>query len=658
MIRVERSEAQADAQESGAFLASLDAGRGAWLGCDVEAEGLFRRESMGCADPALGFYLDGIELKVLAFMPIGHALLEHVRPLAAFNRCKGGLSVRLAPADSGPHPAIQVLRAFLDLFKPVHPELALFGAFSFDYYRLAGGSGVPDDGRRRVVLFFGTRVLVAKDRQAQWVEFRFPDVEPVADAVPAVLEPVRLDRETDDLPSGGHAKQVEMGLERLRRGELFSLVLSQTFRRRASVLPSAAFQALRTLNPYPAMFFLNLGGGEILFGASPDLQVRADGDKVESAPVCGTFRRGADPIADADQAAALLNSGKEDASLAACADSDRNDKAKVCEPGSLELVSSRRVHFFSTILHTIDHTRGRRRKDADAFDILLAHSTPATVTGLPKPAALSAIEEIESSWRGWYAGAVARLGSDGSMEALTVLRAARIAGDIAEVRTGGNLLVDSDPEKEEEETRLKAETLFRVLSGESPRAPARAVVFDCRFKATLFAGDDPMGSLLAECLESVGCEVVTGIADSIAVLGDGNPVSGWLKEPRPVVAIGTSALALLEAHGGFLTTLAEPRYARRIQALAPESGFMEGCGPMDLGLYARQVIEIKNLPLTWRAVLVSAEGWVLAASAVDRPHVALLCRPDSVQSMKGDAGRRLLHAALAWANGWRNQSGL
>ena len=654
MIRVERFEAPALPDATEAFLAALDTRQGAWLGCDVEAEGLYERKAMGCSDPSLGFYLDGNQLKVLALSPVGHALLEHVRPLAAFEQNAGALFIRFPGTVLSPHPVIELLRAFLALFNPSHPELALFGVFSFDYHRFASGCALPDDGKRRMVLYFPERVLVARDLRTTWVSFRFPELKPARENQSAVLAPVRFPQDADDLPPGGHAKRVRQGVERLRQGDVYSLVLSQTFRRRVSVKSSAAFGALRELNPYPAMFFLNLGGGETLFGASPDIQVRADAIHVESAPVCGTFRRGADPIGDADQAIALLNSGKEDAALAACADSDRNDKATVCAPGSLELVSRRRVFFFSTVIHTIDHTRGRRRKGADVFDILLAHSSPATVTGMPKPAAIRAIEEIESSWRGWYAGAVARLGTDGSMEALTVLRAARVSGSLAEVRTGGNLLVDSDPETEEEETRLKAETLFRVLSGESPHPPIRTSTFERRFGVSYIDGGDPMSPLQMDCLASVGCEVLPDGTGAISILGDGkhDAIANWSSASRPLLAIGTGALALLEAHGGRLTTLAEPRYARRIRAQALESGFLAGLGLLDLGVYARQIIDINDLPATWHADVVTSEGWVLAASAADRPQVAILCRPDSVQSMKADAGRHLLRAALAWAEDW------
>src|SRR3954466_5690218 len=111
MIRVERSEELADDGAEDALLESLDSQPGAWLGCDVEADGLFKRASMGCVSPALGFFLDGNRLRVLAFTPVGHALLAHVSPLGAFAACPGGLVARFADATKEPHPVIEVLRA-------------------------------------------------------------------------------------------------------------------------------------------------------------------------------------------------------------------------------------------------------------------------------------------------------------------------------------------------------------------------------------------------------------------------------------------------------------------------------------------------------------------------------------------------------------------
>lgn len=636
MIAVERTESAAHPGDVDALLAELDVRPGMWMGCDVESEGLFRRHSIACAVPALRFCLDGAVLTVMAMSAAGGALLAAVKPLAAFRGGGGSLEARMPAGTS----VIELLRRFLALFRPQSAELALYGALSFDYYRLGEAATLPEDGRRRLVLFFPERVLAAGETAARWIDFRFAAGPP---ARAGEVLPVRIEADCDDLPAGGHAQRVARGVERLRRGELFSLVLSQTFRLRTTVAASRAFAALRARNPYPGMFFCNLGGGEILFGASPDLQLRADRDWVEAAPVCGTLRRGGDPIEDAEQAFALLASDKEGAAIALCADSAANEHAAVCEPGSVEVVSHRRAYFFSTIIHAIDHLRGRRRAGLDGFDLLLAHATPATVTGLPKREAVRAIGELETDWRGWYAGAVARIGSDGSVEAYTVLRAARVAGGIAEIRTGGNVLVDSDPAKEEDESRLKAQTLFRVL--ESPDArPADPGVAKGNWRIRILASDDEGAPRLANALAAAGA--VPAGDGTIAVLS-GAPDRG--REPEePLLAIGEGALWLLGRVGARGEALEPPEFARVVAGRASADGFLQELGAFRAGWYATRAIRAGTLPANWIESAVSEEGWVLAAQHRRRRACVLLFRPDSVLSLRAGCGKRALAAALEW----------
>ena len=650
-IRVERSESPASASDAQAVIDRLESSPGAWLGCDVSVEGLYRREATACADTALAFYLDGNTLRIVPRTPTGHAIAGLIDRLLAFEQREGRLEIDFGNSGSAPHPVIGFLRKFLALFSPVCPELGLYGAFAFDFYRLESGDAIPPDGRRRMALFFPERVLVTGDSGHRWISFRFPDLAlPSSASVPAEPPPARLDYRTDDHPPGGHAAVVARGVERLARGELASLVLSQTFRRPVRTSPGAAFATLRAANPYPAMFFLNLGGGETVFGASPDLQVRADATWVETAPVCGTVRRGSDPLDDYAQARELFDSEVDEASLAVCGDSDRNDKAKVCIPGSVELVSRRRLHFFSTIIHAIDHIRGRRRADADAFDILLAHTTPATVTGMPKRTAVAAIEALEPGWRGWYAGAAVRIGSDRSIEAFTMLRFARVIDGWAEVRTGGSLLADSDPEREEEETRLKAESLFRVLAGGSPRPPKSAAEPPPSRPVKAIDIGDPLGPLAREALVRAGARFTDDAR--ITVLGDGATDAAKAAlaglADAPLLAINNAGLALLEADGGAAEHLPRAQFARSIGARATESGFLADIGAFTAGLYSDRRISADRLPPGWIPVALATDGRVLVAAHPERHRCAILFRADSALSSRHDAGIRVLAASLAW----------
>jgi anthranilate synthase len=635
MITVTRKESPADLRDVETLIAQLDTRPGLWMGCDVASEGLFRKESMACAVPALRFCVDGNILTVTAMSRVGAALLASVRDLAGFSGSHGSLTATLGAANE----IVGILRRFLARLQPQSAELALFCAFSFDYYRFGSDALLPADGRRRLVAYLPERVLVAAPAEARWVDFAFSSG--VADGIGAV-PPAEVHEPRDELVPGAHAARVAKGVEKLRRGDLQSLVLSQAFRRQTTASPAQAFSVLRARNPYPAMFFCNLGGGEVLFGASPDLQVRADATHVESAPVCGTLRRGADPVEDMDQAFALLASDKEGAAIALCADSAANEHAAVCEPGSVQVLSHRRPYFFSTIIHAIDHLRGRRRAGLDAFDLLLAHATPATVTGLPKEAAVRTIGELEADWRGWYAGAVARLGSDGSVEAYTVLRAARVAGGVAEIRTGGNILVDSDPAKEEEESELKAQTLFRVLQGVAP-APAASSPAQAASRCRLADSNDEALPRLCNALGAAG---VT--PDEGALI---NLLSGTPKETQkadPILAIGDGAVWLLEQQGARITALERPEFARRVSGRAAEQGFLADLGSFEAGWYAARAIRSGAMPKGWFESAVSDDGWVLAAENDAARACVLLFRPDSVLSLRRDAGKRALQAAFAW----------
>src|SRR5580704_3098631 len=146
-----------------------------------------------------------------------------------------------------------------------------------------------------------------------------------------------------------------------------------------------------------------------------------------------------------------------------CTDVDRNDKSRVCVPGSVQVIGRRQIEMYSRLIHTVDHIEGRLRPGFDALDAFLTHMWAVTVTGAPKAWAMQFIEDNEDTTRRWYGGAVGKIGFDGSMNTGLTLRTARIAGGIAAVRVGATLLYDSEPESEERETHMKARALLETL---------------------------------------------------------------------------------------------------------------------------------------------------------------------------------------------------
>lgn len=271
-----------------------------------------------------------------------------------------------------------------------------------------------------------------------------------------------LDVVSDHAP-GEYAAVVEKARHYFARGDLFEAVPGQSFMMPSKALPSVLFQKLRDSNPAPYGALINLGQQEFLISASPEMFVRVKNGRVESCPISGTITRGTNALEDAVQIRELLNSEKDEAELSMCTDVDRNDKSRVCIPGSVKIIGRRQVELYSRLIHTVDHVEGQLQEPFDALDAFLTHTWAVTVTGAPKLRAMQFIENHEKTARGWYGGAFGCLGFDGSLDTGLTLRTMHLQNNVARVRVGATLLMDSDPQAEEAETRLKASALIDVL---------------------------------------------------------------------------------------------------------------------------------------------------------------------------------------------------
>jgi anthranilate synthase len=376
------------------------------------------------------------------------------------------------------------IREVIALFAGPDEHLGLYGAFGYDlafqFEPLRLRPGRADGGRERDLVLHLPDELYVIDRKRETAlrysyEFAFGGRSTAGlDRKTATRAPAGAAGTgagafvgTEDLPPdpepGAYARVVELARERFAAGDLFEVVPSHEFWSRCAS-PAAFYERLRRHNPAPYEFFLSLGEDEFLVGASPEMYVRVTGDRVETCPIAGTVPRGASPLADAENIRALLTSAKEESELTMCTDVDRNDKSRICVPGSVQVIGRRQIEMYSRVIHTVDHVEGRLRPGFDALDAFLSHMWAVTVTGAPKAWAMQFIEDHEARPRRWYGGAVGVLGFDGSMNTGLTLRTAHIRGGLASVRTGATLLFDSDPAAEETETRLKARALLEVLA--------------------------------------------------------------------------------------------------------------------------------------------------------------------------------------------------
>src|SRR5699024_8851447 len=209
----------------------------------------------------------------------------------------------------------------------------------------------------------------------------------------------------------------------------------------------------------------------------------------------------------------------EKSELTMCTDVDRNDKSRVCEPGSVKVIGRRQIEMYSRLIHTVDHIEGTLLPEFDALDAFLTHMWAVTVTGAPKTWAMRFIEQHEAGPRRWYGGAVGALNFDGSMNTGLTLRTAHIRSGVAAVRAGATLLYDSDPEAEERETFLKARALLETLelgdraadepAEASERKPEPADLQGRGMKVLLVDHEDSFVNTLADYVRRHGAEVAT-----------------------------------------------------------------------------------------------------------------------------------------------------
>ena len=196
--------------------------------------------------------------------------------------------------------------------------------------------------------------------------------------------------------------------------------------------------------PAPTSFCLQFGE-EQLVGASPEMFVRVEGQRIETSPISGTAQRTGDPLRDAENICELLGSAKEESELTMCTDVDRNDKSRVCEPGTVKVIGRRMIERYAGVFHTVDHVEGILAEGFDSLDAFLSHMWSVTMIGAPKKAAARAIEAIEKSARGWYGGAVGMISLNGDINTGILIRTTYLRDGVARYPVGATLLYDSVP---------------------------------------------------------------------------------------------------------------------------------------------------------------------------------------------------------------------
>jgi len=271
----------------------------------------------------------------------------------------------------------------------------------------------------------------------------------------------------EDFVSGftedGYKAAVDKAKNYIIDGDIMQVVLSQRLTIPFNAPPLDLYRALRSLNPSPYMYYIDLGDHHIV-GSSPEILVRLEDGLVTVRPIAGTRPRGENEEKDLALEKDLLADPKELAEHLMLIDLGRNDAGRVSKSATVKLTDKMVVERYSHVMHIVSNVTGELDEGLDAMDVLRATFPAGTVSGAPKIRAMEIIDELEPVKRGIYSGAVGYLSWNGNMDTAIAIRTAVIKDKHLSIQAGAGIVYDSVPDNEWAETMNKARAIFRAVS--------------------------------------------------------------------------------------------------------------------------------------------------------------------------------------------------
>ena len=255
---------------------------------------------------------------------------------------------------------------------------------------------------------------------------------------------------------------VEKCVEYIYAGDVIQVVNSQRYSRKTAVHPFQIYRALRSVNPSPYMYYLNLDNFQIV-GAAIEPVAQVQEGIVATHPIAGTRPRGQTPEEEQALAEELRNSEKQQAEHIMLVDLGRNDIGKVSVPGTVSVTRLMEIERFSHVMHLVSHVEGELKPDLTVYDALRSCFPAGTVSGAPKIRAMEIIAEVEGEKRGPYGGAVGYFSFSGNMDTALVLRTGIYKDGVMYIQAGGGVVADSIAEDEYMETKHKSGALLRAI---------------------------------------------------------------------------------------------------------------------------------------------------------------------------------------------------
>jgi len=586
------------------------------------------------------------------------------------------------PSPLSPLRRLMQSAAFSDSF------IGFYGAFKYDLLFCFNPIPLKHDRGAKHSLFhlYLPDSLYLLDRRKETVfrrdyEFKRKDADttsmprPAPAATPAIAAKAATPAITSNMSDDEYAAMVARAGEHIRKGDVFEVVLSRKFIAPCDSAPSTLFRNIRRINPSPYEFLVQMGD-EQLVGASPEMFVRVEGRRVESCPISGTARRSKSPgqaavIEDANILRDLLNSKKDEAELTMCTDVDRNDKARICEPGSIRLLARRQIESYVGLFHTVDHVEGTLREGFDGIDAFLSHMWAVTLTGAPKPEATKLVENFEPETREFYGAAVGALHFNGDVNTGITIRTLHLKNGKATYQAGASIVYDSIPADEAAETHTKATSFKRILAGDiAPRAERPADKTGAGKTVVLIDNEDSFVHTLADYIRQTGATAVTyrhgtpveeimahqphlivhspgpGLPEQFGVP---SAFHACAKTGVPQFGVCLGLQGMFEAFGGTLGYLQTPRHGKTWTLSHNGHELFENVtNPCTVGAYHSIFGKTETLPDTLDILATNENGVIMALAHKTLPIWAVQFHPESVLSMENYAGHRMIENVMKY----------
>ncbi len=673
---------------------AIDCGKGGLFVSNYEVPDRYARWDIGFVNPPVELLAKGRRFELNALNGEGERLLGLLAP--ALREHPHLTGVREEPAfihgevlpppdffleeERSKQPSLfSVLRALLEHLHCGDGELGFYGAFGFDLvfqFESLERRHARDPEQVDCCLYLPTELVVVDRRMERATrivydfetpegpsrqggqggrEFKAPAKRPAGPVV------------CDSAP-GEFEEMVGRIREGCRRGDFFEVVLSQTFSMPYGGTPTELFRRICKNNPSPYSFLINMGN-EQLVGASPEMYVRVQGNRMETSPISGTVPVGESPMETAAHIKELISSDKQESELTMCTDVDRNDMARICTPGTVKLIGRRLIETYSRLVHTVDHVEGELAGEYDAVDAFATHLWACTVSGSPKPVALQTIENLEISPRRWYAGAVGFFAANGNLNSGMTLRTVHLEDGYAHVRAGATLLYDSDPAEEERETRIKAAAFLEAALGDRPPKPraggkARDENSGAGRKVLFVDFLDSFVHTLASYVRVTGAQVTTvrqnfpdELLDELqpelvflspgpgtpAERGVGRVVERVMQRNIPLFGVCLGHQGIAEYFGAKLGVQEVPMHGKPSQIHHQGTSIFTGLpSPISAGRYHSLYVIRESLPPELEVLAETEDGMVMAMRHKTLPIASFQFHPESILTLEQEIGQRMI----------------